>query len=176
MHYLRIGNHFARLSAALFAVDRGELEKAIVTLREARSARKCVWIVGNGGSAATASHFANDLTKMCGIKAFSIPSMMPTVTAFGNDNGWEHMFEHTMDVYLEADDVVVAISCGGKSMNVLKAASQVKNLVILTGNDLLSPITEKQSVAFFHVQDSDITIQEDVHLAICHAIAKALVE
>jgi len=164
------------LSAALLSVDRDELKKAIELLRRTREKRNSVWIVGNGGSAATASHFANDLTKMCGIKAFAIPSMVPTMTAYGNDHGWQHMFAHIIDVYLEPGDVVVAISCGGRSQNVLQAISQLDNLIIMTGNDLNSPLAGHRASACLPAYSDDITIQEDIHLAMCHAIAKELVE
>lgn len=175
MEYKQIGSHFAELSAALLSVDRDELGKAIQVLREVRESRASVWIVGNGGSAATASHFANDLSKMCGIKAISIPDMVPTVTAYGNDNGWDRMFQHSMDVFLEPDDAVVAISCSGKSLNVIMAAKSIKNLIILTGNGYNENIlTRLPARAILPAMSDDITIQEDIHLAMCHAIVKAL--
>lgn len=175
MEYKQLSSHFAELSAALLSVDRDELQKAIEVLRQARNSRKSVWIIGNGGSAATASHFANDLGKMCRIKAFCIPDMVPTVTAFGNDDGWDFMFQHTMDVYLEPGDVVVAISCSGKSINVAMAAKSIENLIVLTGDNFQDNfLTHMKSKAILPAMNPDITIQEDIHLAICHAIAKAL--
>lgn len=176
MAYRQIGSHFAELSAALLSVDRGELEKAIELLRQAKEGRRSVWIVGNGGSAATASHFANDLTKMCGIKAFAVPDMKDTVLAYGNDDGWENMFAFPMDVFFEPGDVVVAISCSGKSMNVIKAVEMMDNLIVMTGNNLQSPLASKRVTAFLPAYSDDITTQEDIHLAMCHAIAKALAE
>jgi len=175
MEYKQLGAHFAELAAALLSVDRDELRKAIETLKTARETRASVWIVGNGGSAATASHFANDLSKMCGIKAFSIPDMVPTITAFGNDEGWERMFQYTMDVYLERDDVVVAISCSGNSMNVVRASRSIQNLVILTGNEFESnKLVHLPNRAVLAAMNDEITIQEDVHMAICHNIARLL--
>lgn len=176
MKYTQTGSHFAELSSVLLSIDREELKKAIELLKQARKSKRSVWIVGNGGSAATASHFANDLSKMAGVRAFCVPDMMPTVTAFGNDNGWEHMFEHPMDVYFDPGDVVVAISCSGNSMNVVKAASQIDNLIVLTGNEYQNRLAERPTRALLLVPHDDITVQEDVHLAMCHAIAKALAE
>jgi len=175
MEYQQLGAHFAELSAALISVDRDEIKHAIEILRAARDGRHNVWIVGNGGSAATASHFANDLSKMCGIKAFSVPDMTSTTLAFGNDNGWDRMFQHTIDVYLEPDDVVVGISCSGNSHNVILAAKSIQNLIVLTGynfdENILARMPAKAKIA---AMSDDITIQEDIHLAVCHAIAKAL--
>lgn len=174
MDYHQINFHFTQLRAVLLSVDAEELKKAVETLKQAKAEKKCVWIVGNGGSAATAGHFANDLTKMCKIKAFSIPDMVPTVTAFGNDNGWKYMFSHTMDVYFEPGDVVVIISCSGESENVLKAATYINHLIIMTGNNLQSKLAGYGAKAFLSAPSADITVQEDIHLAMCHAIVKAL--
>jgi D-sedoheptulose 7-phosphate isomerase len=175
MEYLQFGAHFTQLSTALFSLDREELYKAIELLRAARDRHSNVWIVGNGGSAATAAHFANDLAKMCRIRAFSIPSMISTVTAMGNDDGWDEMFAHTIDVYLEPDDVVVAISCSGRSKNVAQAARNIRNLIVLTGDEYSDNILLRlPAQAVFTVPNVDILVQEDVHLAICHAIAKIL--
>jgi len=174
MKYQQIGSHFAELSAALLSVDREELRKAIELLKKAKQLNSRVWIVGNGGSAATAAHFANDLVKMGGLRAMALPAQVPTVTAFGNDEGWEYMFSHALDVFQSPQDVLVAISCSGASRNVLEAARGVENLIVLTGNNLQSPLCGFSTKAFLHAASDDITIQEDIHLAICHAIAKAL--
>lgn len=174
MEYKQIGSRLAELSAALLSVDRTEVQNAIETLRKAREEKKNVWIIGNGGSAATASHFANDLTKIAEIKAFAIPDMTPVVTAYGNDNGWEYMFAHVLDVYYEPGDVIVAISCSGKSQNVLEAVKMVPDLIVLTGNNHDAPLAKHLTKAVLIANHADITIQEDIHLAICHTIAKGL--
>lgn len=163
------------LSTALLNVDKDELRKAVETLQLAKERRANVWIMGNGGSAATSSHFANDLSKMCGIKAFSIPDMMPTVLAFGNDEGWDRMFQRTVDVYLDVDDVIVAISCSGKSLNVVMAARSIQNLIVMTGNEVQDNyLAHMPNRAFLSAGSDEITVQEDVHMAMCHAIARLL--
>lgn len=173
--YQQLAAHFAELSAALLSVDRDELQRAITMLEQARGRKSNVWIVGNGGSAATASHFANDLVKMGRVRAFSVADMVPVVTAYGNDEGWERMFQFTIDNFLEPQDVVIAISCSGKSRNVVLAASQIDNLIVMTGNNYHdNTLAHMRPRAFLPAMSDDITIQEDIHLAMCHAIAKAL--
>lgn len=172
--YSLVGSHFAELSAALLNIDRDEVSKAIGVLRVARENKKNVWIVGNGGSAATASHFCNDLVKMAGIRAFAIPDMTPLVTAFGNDDGWKFMFSHAIDVFFDPGDVIVAISCGGRSENVVDATKYIKNAIVITGNDYDTPLAHSGPAAIILAGSKDITIQEDMHLAVCHAITKAL--
>lgn len=167
--------HFYNLSHALAFVDEDEVQKAVDILHEVKKRNSTVFIAGNGGSAATASHFANDLTKIAGIKAFALTDMTPTMMAYGNDDGWENMFSHMLDGLMQEDDALVAISCSGTSMNVVNAAKDVENLIVLTGNDEKNNyLARYKPKSFIMAPDPDITIQEDIHLAVCHAIAKVL--
>lgn len=173
-NYSHIGSHFAELSAVLMTIDRIQVEKAILELKAARSTANTVWIVGNGGSAAAASHFANDLTKMADVKAIAVPDLVPIVTAYGNDEGWDRMYADTIHQLSNPGDVVVAISCSGNSINVVKASEELNKTIVLTGNDPDCELSKGYPDAFIMVPSDDITIQEDAHLAICHAIAKTL--
>jgi len=172
-------NHFEGVASALQKIDLSKIEDAIMLLREAKEKKGFVWVIGNGGSAATAEHFANDLLKMAGIKAIALPGMVPTITAHGNDNGWENMFKHPLLTLETHRDVLVAISCSGNSPNVVEAAEWwADDLIVLTGNEIIKNKLANMSeyVPIIHVLDADITVQEDVHLAVCHAMAKALRE
>jgi len=62
-----------------------------------------VYIIGNGGSASTANHFANDLVKMCGIKAISLCANEAIIMAFANDSGYENVFYRQLKVFLKKD-------------------------------------------------------------------------
>lgn len=160
--------------------DMASIAGAITVLRATILHGKRVWIVGNGGSAATAAHFANDLTKMAKVKAISIPDQTEIITAYGNDTGWENMYDEPLYIHFAPGDVLVAISCSGRSMNVIKAARTALelegHLIVLTGkriNNILATMVEDKAIC---VEANDIRIQEDVHLIICHAIAGALAE
>jgi D-sedoheptulose 7-phosphate isomerase len=167
--------HFTELSAVLFSIDHDEVHKAITLLKTAQERGSFVWIVGNGGSAATAEHFANDLVKMCRIRAIAIPAQTPTVTAYGNDDGWGDMFLHALDVFQSPDDVLVTISCSGRSENVVRTAKGIRNLIVLTGEmSQDNELARLPAAACISIPHEDITIVEDIHLAICHCIAKAL--
>ena len=175
--------HFKSVTDALGLVDLDQVNDAVQMLRKVKQKKGMVWLVGNGGSAATAEHFANDLLKMAGIRAIPLSAMTSTVTAYGNDDGWEFMFKNPM-LRMNNDegwnnDVLVAISCSGNSPNVVDLSEWWSlNLIVLTGaekiKNKLANISQENPV--IHVEDPDITVQEDVHLAICHAIAKALVQ
>ena len=175
-NYDLIWKHFSSLFEALVDVDKNEVEKAIVLLDNVRGKRGTVWLVGNGGSAATASHFANDLVKMCDIKAIALPIQVPLITAYGNDNGWENMFADPLDEFMGMNDVLVAISCSGNSENVVRAVEMIfQRVIVLTGDKMMeNKLAQMGASAMIRAMHSDITIQEDVHSAVCHAIAKAL--
>jgi D-sedoheptulose 7-phosphate isomerase len=171
------GRHFEGVVKALEKVDLGELNEAVGMLRKAKEDKAFVWIVGNGGSAATAEHFANDLLKMGGLKAIAIPGQTPTVTAYGNDEGWKNMFREPVMGLSGDDDILVAISCSGNSENVVELAEWWGNdFIVLTGDERIKNKLANINIdiPIIHADDPDITVQEDVHLAVCHAIAKAL--
>jgi D-sedoheptulose 7-phosphate isomerase len=104
-----------------------------------------VFLIGNGGSAATASHFAQDLVECTrragkkGIKTFSLTDNVSFITALGNDVNFESIFTGQMENFFKEGDVLLAISASGNSKNILagvKLARQRKGICIgLTGFD-----------------------------------------
>jgi len=169
------------VQTALNGISSEKVQEAVELLRRARFQNANVYIVGNGGSAATASHFANDLLKMCSIRAFSLPDMVPVMTAFGNDHGWEYAFENILSRVLLAQDVVIAISCSGNSPNVIEAIRLMKNInlpglktIALTGANYDCALSKLVPDVMIYVPFKDIRVQEDCHMIICHAIAGAL--
>lgn len=150
-------------------------------LRRAKNQNAMVYLLGNGGSASTASHFANDLLKMGKLRAVALPDLAPVMTAYGNDNGWADMFGSMLRGFLLPQDVVVGISCSGFSENVIKAIEMAKTInlpsvrtVVLTGNTWASPLVKLEPDVVVHVPFADIRVQEDCHLVICHAVAGEL--
>lgn len=167
--------------AALGAVSSEKVREAIEILRRAKFQNANVWLIGNGGSAATASHFANDLLKMTGIHAVALTDLTATLTAYGNDEGWENMFSRPLERLLLPQDVVIGISCSGNSKNVVEAIKLVRShklpglrTIVLTGENVNSEIVKLQPDVVVYVPFRDIRVQEDCHLAVCHAIAGAL--
>lgn len=159
---------------ALSLLDENQISAAVQVLKAARERSSFVWIAGNGGSAATSAHFANDLLKMCAIKAIDLCGMTPVVTAYGNDHGWERMYANALHVLISPGDVIVLISCSGNSRNVLDVANEFQtahDIIILTGADG-GKLARKNTSACIAVMSDDITIQEDVHSIVCHEIAR----
>jgi D-sedoheptulose 7-phosphate isomerase len=98
------------------------VEEALKVIRECKRIGGTVWIVGNGGSANLAQHFATDLM-LAGVKAQAlIESGM--VTCMGNDFGWEHCFSRQLEELCERKDIVIGISGSGNSKNILNALGE----------------------------------------------------
>jgi D-sedoheptulose 7-phosphate isomerase len=175
-----ISRYLLNLSEQIFALDihSNAIAEAARILYESKLRGRTVWIIGNGGSAATAAHFANDLTKMVKLPAVAIPSQTSTVLAYGNDAGWENMFANAFCGLAAAGDVLIAITCSGKSGNIIKAVKMAEDMgcltIVLTGKREGNPFANAPHAIF--VEADDIKIQEDCHLAICHAIAGAMAE
>jgi D-sedoheptulose 7-phosphate isomerase len=115
------------LAVLLGQIDVGVIEQIIDAFTEAGARGSTIYFLGNGGSAATASHFANDLG--CGtrapacrpFKAVSLADNVAVLTALANDEGYDQIFVRQLEGALEAGDVVVALSVSGNSANVLEA-------------------------------------------------------
>lgn len=172
-----IERHLHQVSEALTLLDVTKVQEAVELIRLTKSAQGTVWIAGNGGSAATASHFANDLTKMAKVRAVAISDLTPTTLAYGNDDGWDRMFANALIQLFKPMDCVVGISCSGNSMNVVNFVGVAieKRCIALTGPDpsRLSLIVHEPNV-LIHAMSDEITVQEDIHSIICHSIARRL--
>ena len=126
-------------------LPEGPIVQIIGVLREARSERRQIFLIGNGGSAATASHFTNDLMKSTvaedkpRMKAIALTDNIPLIMAYANDCGYETVFAEQLDALAAPGDVLVAFSGSGRSPNVIRAldlarARGLKTLGI-TGRD-----------------------------------------
>lgn len=140
-------------AAILDALDVDALERVVERLRRARDSNATVFIAGNGGSAATASHFANDLgkaTKRSGrsIRVMSLCDNASWMTALANDEGYERVFSGQLENFAQAGDVLVVISASGNSPNLVDAAALATSrgvdtvaLVGFDGGELLTMAT-----------------------------------
>jgi D-sedoheptulose 7-phosphate isomerase len=120
------GAYLEYLSKVLKDIDVKEIGRFVETLLDARERGVTVFFIGNGGSAATASHFANDLSIGTNSydKPFRVVSLTDNVailTAVGNDFGYEEIFVRQLRVLAKPGDVVVGISASGNSPSILRA-------------------------------------------------------
>lgn len=115
--------YLSYLSHVFAGIDRDAIAAFIDVLERARANGTTVFFCGNGGSAATASHFQNDLTRWRTdpMKVISLTDNVAVITALGNDYGYDRIFVMQLEPLLAKGDVVVAISASGNSPNVVQA-------------------------------------------------------
>jgi D-sedoheptulose 7-phosphate isomerase len=169
--------YIKKLINILQNIDTQNVED-IITLFNTTKGR--IYIIGNGGSAATASHMVNDLgvgLKRRGIKNFDIESLndnTPVCTAIANDIGYENIFYMQLKNRIKKDDVLIALSCSGNSKNIIKAVKYAKkqqaSIVGLTGFD--GGKLKKLSNINFHVTTAknEYGLVEDAHMILDHII------
>ena len=141
-----------------------------------------VFVLGNGGSAATASHFACDLakgTRTPGMPPFRVVALtdnVPLLTAWANDESYDRVFAEQLAPLVRPGDVVVLISGSGNSPNVLAAAVLARDMAATTIG-----LTGASGGALYDLVDLALCVPaaaieqvEDAHLAITHSLAVAL--
>lgn len=126
-------NKFAKI---LIKYNNKDFLKIAQILKEVKSNKKKVILVGNGGSAAMASHVSVDLTKMCKIRAVNF-NEADLLTCFSNDYGYENWVQKALSFYADKGDLLICISSSGESRNIINGAKFAKKngckVVTLTG-------------------------------------------
>lgn len=179
-----IQRYIGELKGTLDKLSEEEIDQVIDLLHESRLVNQQVFILGNGGSASTASHFVCDLgknTRVEGTPNFRVMGLtdnMAMFSALANDEGYESVFAQQLANHIQPEDVVIGISTSGNSKNVIKAielANEVGAKTIgFTGFDsgLLGSIVDIN----LHVTSDSIEHVEDIHLVLEHLITQALRE
>ncbi len=177
-----IDGYLSRLQAALARLRHEELEVIVESLIDAWRRDAQVFICGNGGSAATASHFACDLGKgtitpgLKRMRALSLSDAIPMMTAWGNDSDYSDIFAEQLTNLMNPGDLLIAISGSGNSPNVLKAVEYARahggHTIALTG---FAGGKIKDLAAHSVIVGAEcIQIVEDVHMAIEHTVCMSL--
>ena len=175
--------YFSYLQQVLHSIDEAEIDKLAEAFEEARESEKNIFVIGNGGSAATAITMANDIgfdiIKKSGTsKPFKVMSLVDNssvLTAISNDVGYENVFIKQLLIHYREGDCLVAISASGNSSNILKAVEWVKRnngkVIGFVGFDggKLSNLCDVKIHA--HAQKGEYGPVEDAHLIINHVMA-----
>jgi len=178
-----VEDYFAEVKNTIDKLDAEPIETAVHALHNARLNEKQIFVMGNGGSASTATHFVCDLnknTRTDGLPHFRLIGLadnMAIFAAYANDEGYENVFVKQLANFLRPGDVVVGISASGNSENVLRAvrfANETgENTTIgLTGfsSGKLGPMAN----IHMHVPSDNIEQVEDIHLMLTHLMTTAL--
>lgn len=170
-------NYFDLYRDALLGTDvRKQLVELKNLFQKTHALGKKIIFIGNGGSAAMASHCAVDFTKNAGIRCINF-NEADLITCFANDFGYERCYAKALEFYSDPGDVIVLISSSGKSANVLRAAEYANAkglfLVTLTGFGLDNPLALRGKLNLC-VNSRAYNVIENTHqiwlLAVCDLI------
>ena len=179
-----VHTYFQYVSELLKSINVAALLAVVERLKLARSNGDSVYVIGNGGSAATASHFAADLgkgAKRTGrppLRVISLTDNSAWSFALGNDEGFDNVFSGQLDNHARDGDVLIAISASGNSPNLIKAVELAKHLGVTTIG-----ITGFSGGALVSMVDIAVHVPsktgfygpiEDIHMSIAHAITDCL--
>ncbi len=173
-----IENYFSMLKGAIEATDRESINTVINLLQKAYQEERQVFIMGNGGSASTASHFACDFNKGLSygkrkrFKVISLNDNLPIILAYANDVSYENVFVEQLKNFFNPKDYVIGISGSGNSKNVIKAIEYAnQNGGITIGFCGYSGGKLKEFAQFcVHVPINDMQVSEDLHMIMTHLI------
>ncbi len=176
-----VSNYTKELTQLLNNIDTKVLDDFYQILVKTSQDNGRVYIIGNGGSAATASHMANDLKVGLGrrgiinIDAVSLADNSSVVTALANDVGYDNIFYMQLKDTLKPEDIIVAISCSGNSPNIIKAVEYAKEcdnkIISMTGFD--GGKLHQLSDIKIHSKTSSgkYGLVEDLHMIINHMVS-----
>jgi len=171
-----------QLRQSLDRLPPDRIAAVVALLLDAYERRARVFIAGNGGSAATATHMACDLAKTVtrqlehvrGFDVMSLSDNASLMTAWANDAGYEKTFSEPLRAFAKSGDLLIAISASGKSPNILAAMTCARTIGVKTiallgfGGGPAATMADEAIVVDSH----DYGIVEDVHLALNHIVTR----
>ena len=172
-------DYLSNLSELMINYNHEDFLKIIKILKQIKKNKKKVILVGNGGSAAMASHVSVDLTKMCNIRAVNF-NEADLLTCFSNDYGYENWVQKALSFYADKGDVLICISSSGNSKNIINGAKFAKKIgckvITLTGFDKKNKVRKIGNVNLW-LNSKNYNFVEMTHhiwlLSIVDYIAKA---
>jgi D-sedoheptulose 7-phosphate isomerase len=177
-----IKTYLSEVAATLDKLPVDMTARVVELIERARGEGKRIFTFGNGGSAATASHFASDLSKgaICAgkprIRAFALTDNVPVLSAWANDTAYENIFAEQLENVVEAGDIAIGISGSGNSQNVLNGVKVAKakggsaiGFIGFDGGKLKSLVDLAIVVPSHNMEQV-----EDIHLLLGHIITTCL--
>ncbi len=179
---MKLSDYIEHVTGHARSVSPEDVEEVIVALLRVYDSGGTVFVIGNGGSAANASHFAQDLakgtlrdpTQVRRLRALSLTDNSSFMTALANDEGYEHIFVQQLKTFARPGDLLIAISGSGNSANVLRAVEWARNskltTIAFTGFDG----GQLHSLADInvHAELPDMCATEAIHAILFHFVAE----
>lgn len=180
-----IDRYLTELEATIRNLSRDDVRAVVDALLSAWREDRQIFLIGNGGSAATASHMMNDLNKLTIVpgqprfRAIALSDNVPLMTAWGNDAAYEDVFAEPLRNLMRTGDVLIAISTSGNSPNVVTAVDvaheEFQARVIAFTGDKGGRLAEQADLVI-RIPSPHIGHQEDGHMILDHVISNALLE
>jgi D-sedoheptulose 7-phosphate isomerase len=172
-----------RVSELLDCVDSQEVEQILANLKSTILSKGTIYVLGNGGSASTASHFVNDLAIIAkrrgvNVNALSLVDNLAILTAIGNDETFDNIFKVQLLEKLTSHDLVFSISASGNSINLINAVEFANKIGACTISILgfnggtLRKISKYSCLV--PSEYGEYGPVEDLHLSICHYFASRI--
>ena len=179
-----ISRYFEKEKLTLDAISKDDLNILMNVLVQAKDEGKTIFIMGNGGSAATASHYVCDFNKGISygkdkmFKFICLNDNIPTMMAYANDMSYADVFVGPLINFMQEGDIVIGISGSGNSENVVRAIKYAnENGGVSVGITGYSGGKVKQISKYnVHVPVDDMQITEDLHMVLDHCMMKILCE
>ena len=180
-----IQNYISTLQQTMDQLPQQLIVDVIDVLQRARLQGNQVFIMGNGGSASTASHFVCDLAKntrhpdLPHFRVVGLADNMAIFSAYANDEGYASVFSQQLANLIRPDDVVIGISASGNSQNVINAieeAQKHENVTTIGFTGFDGGRLGQMAHINVHVKSNIIEHVEDIHLMLEHMIVKTMKE
>lgn len=179
-----IKKYFEVVKNSIELIPFDDVSKMIEAIYEAYKNDKTIFLIGNGGSAAKASHVAQDFSKGLifdqninkRVKALSLTDNIPYITALANDTGYENIFSAQLRTFANNGDYLLAISGSGNSSNIIKAVevAREKNMIVIGVTGYGGGKLKELSDISVNVKINDMCMAESFHSLIFHYVVSSL--
>jgi len=173
-------DYLQQLKLLIDQIDLESIERIVIAIKQTVLKKSRIYVIGNGGSSAIASHMVNDLgtglrrRDVINFDIISLADNTPVGTAIANDIGYENIFYMQLKGLLKTDDVIIAISSSGNSPNIIKAVEYARDVgarvIGCTGFDggKLKPLSDIS----FHIETrkGEYGLVEDIHTILDHLL------
>jgi D-sedoheptulose 7-phosphate isomerase len=177
--------YLAGLDALLKAVDTAALERIVQRLRDTAEEGGTIFIGGNGGSAATATHWVNDLGKATRhpdcppMRVYCLSDSVSWLTALANDEGYENSFSGQLENFVRPGDLLAVISCSGNSPNLVRAVEVARErgaaTIALLGFDGGALLRLVDDAVWLESEHGAYGLVETAHSVLCDVITSCLI-
>jgi D-sedoheptulose 7-phosphate isomerase len=178
----QITQYAGALAEALRAQDWAGVDRLVTALHAVRKEGRTVYLCGNGGSAANAIHWGNDMvyplakTGAKALRCVALPANVATLTCLANDLSYEQIFSFQLKAAAAKGDLLIALSGSGNSPNILRALETARELGVtscaIVGFD--GGQAKKQADLAIHFPVHDMQIAEDLQMVVCHMVMRQL--